>query len=308
MKELLQIYFKGMLMGVSDLVPGISGGTIAFITGIYQRLISVISKLHPQQFLELLKAFFKTHSTSKFSSKKSKESDSFTYKFKKFDFDFLTILLAGVLTSIFLGAAGISYIFENYKQYTLAFFIGLILSSAFLIYESLEKRKSTFFLIIAGVILGSMLLFLPQQNLEYIPLYVIFLGGFIASSAMILPGISGSFILLILGIYPFVLSFINSPIVYYKELSILLIGVVCGILLLSKIINMALKNYKENVMGVLCGLVLGSLLIPLEDVITYASSSNLFFILFLFILGIGAGIGIKLLSSYNFKVSQNKKI
>lgn len=297
MKELLQIYFKGMLMGISDLVPGISGGTIAFITGIYQRLILVISSLHPKQFLELFNSIVKP------KAKRSNKFESFSNKIKKYDFDFLTTLLLGILTAIFLGAAGISYVFENYKEYTLSFFIGLILSSAFLIYESLPKRKDMFVLIMVGIILGTSLLLLPQRGLEHLPLYFILLGGFIASSAMILPGISGSFILLILGIYPFVLSFVSSPFVYFKELIIFLIGVICGILLLSRVINFALKNYKEKVMAVLCGLVFGSLLIPLNDVTNHLSEIKIYIVVILFLLGIGAGITIKLLSNYTSKSS-----
>lgn len=290
MKSLLQIYFKGILMGISDLIPGISGGTIAFITGIYQRLILVLSQLSLKQFIDIFKEFTKPKTSLK------KKSQGFFKKIKDLDFDFLGILFLGILTAIFLGATGISYVFENYTQYTLAFFIGLILSSAYIIFESISKKKHHYFIILFGAIIGASLIFLPQQNNETISLFWIFLGGFIASSAMILPGISGSFILLVLGIYPFVLSFLSSPFSYITELLLLVLGVIMGILFLSKLIHIALERYKEKVLSLLIGLILGGLLLPLRDISRTIQEVEIGIILFLFLLGIGAGVLLKSIS------------
>lgn len=277
-------------MGIADLVPGISGGTIAFITGIYQRLILVLSQLSLKQFINIFKEFTKPKTSLK------KKSVGFFKKIKELDFDFLGILFLGILTAIFLGATGISYVFENYTEYTLAFFIGLILSSAYIIFESISKKKGHYFIMVIGLLIGASFIFLPQQSNDTISLLWIFLGGFIASSAMILPGISGSFILLILGIYPFVLSFLSSPLLYITELLILILGIIMGILLLSKLIHIALERYKEKVLSLLTGLIVGGLLLPLNDISKTIAEVEIGIILLLFVLGIGGGVLLRSIS------------
>jgi len=176
------IYLKGMLMGVSDLVPGVSGGTIALITGIYQRLINAIASVN----LNTVKQLFSGHIKS---------------MWKHIDGWFLVAVFAGVLSAIFLLASAINYLLEVHSVLTWSFFFGLILSSAILLMTN-NKSNAWFnwLLLGVGVVLGY---YLSTQSIGSLPggLLGIFLAGMIAICAMILPGISGSLILILLGKY-----------------------------------------------------------------------------------------------------------
>lgn len=268
-------------MGLADLVPGISGGTIAFITGIYERFISAIAGIGKKQFISL------------FSTLRKKEFRKTIVQCKKFDYGFLLLVLGGILSALLIGAAGISYLFENYQGYTLTFFVGLIISSCFIMYEDIKKNISSFVLLFIGFLLGLLLLLLTPSNLTAVPLSILLLGGFIASSAMILPGISGSFILLVLGLYPLVLSYLSSPLTHLIPLLIFLLGVVAGIVVLSRVLNKILKIHRNCVISLLLGLVIGALLVPISMISQEINSLNYYVVGLLLVLGISLGIILK---------------
>ncbi len=253
MKENFFIYLKGIAMGLCDLVPGISGGTIALITGIYQRFITALSHFNPKVLTNLIKYFF------------SKKKKLYLKEIKKLDLIFLLILFSGILTAIVLGSKLMNYLLTNYLNFTFAFFVGLIIASLPLINKHIEKDKSRNFLIL-GFILGFSIYFLkPHYLLEPSLLYVFF-GGFVAITAMLLPGISGSFILLILGLYSYIIEALSE--LNFLVLLIFILGTISGIISSSKFISYLLEKHKTKTLSALLGLVVGTIAIPLSQVFT----------------------------------------
>ena len=181
------ILLKGMLMGIADLIPGVSGGTIALITGVYKDLISALNNIN-------LKNIFK---------------DLFKI-FKSNKFDFLSVLGLGIILSIILFSKLILFLLENYNNQISSFFFGLIICS---VYVLLKKVKPIKILDIILLLFSSFIIYqLLKINAfeKEIDITYIFMCGFLCSSAMILPGISGSYILLILGAYQFMLKKLNT--------------------------------------------------------------------------------------------------
>lgn len=229
-------------MGFCDLIPGISGGTIAFITGIYERLIKAISNV---------------------------------LKFKFTDFKFLLTLFTGMFIAIFLGSHLMHYLLEDYYKFTISFFIGLILASGIkIIQKNKINSKKDFLFLFIGLIIGLLLIFIVPLNL--VPsLYYIFFAGFLAISAMFLPGISGSFILLIMGVYSYMIDVLK--LIKIKEIIVFMLGALAGAFFISKLVSYLFKINKKNVLLFLSGLVFGSLSVPINMVFQF----NILFIEFI---------------------------
>ncbi|HSW38838.1 MAG TPA: DUF368 domain-containing protein, partial [Acidobacteriota bacterium] len=189
------IFLKGILMGIADVIPGVSGGTIAFITGIYKRLVNGI--INVSAFLYGLPGFF---------TKREKIS------FKKIDFGLFIPLLMGIWTAIFVSSKYILSLMQNYPGAVYSFFVGLIFASACLIYRKTESKNSWNYLFLAlGVIAGFSISALnPSTGLSAPGYPYLFLMGAIAVCAMILPGVSGAYLLLLFGQYEFMLSVISN--------------------------------------------------------------------------------------------------
>ena len=254
--QFLILYLKGVFMGICDVIPGISGGTIAFITGIYFQLISSINafpKLVPKKFNWL--------------RKRNKESwKELLRGIKDLNLPFLITLFAGIGTAILLGSRLIKYLLGTYEAYTLTFFIGLILSSTAIIYSHIETHKPANKLYGAiGLLLGISLAILVPADIA-ITLPYIFFGGFISIVAMFLPGISGSFILLIMGLYESLLDALHSPFQNIHIIIVFGIGAVLGALTIAKIIDYIFRKDKCRALYILAGLVIGALIIPLLKV------------------------------------------
>ena len=237
----LFVTLKGMLMGIADLVPGVSGGTIALITGVYKDLITAISNINIKIFKE-----------------------SFSKKFKSNKFDILFFLVFGIIVSISIFSSLILFLLKNYENQISSFFFGLILAS---IYVLLKQTKNLKILDLAILIFTALLMSQIIENIivdQQINYSYIFLCGFICSSAMILPGISGSYILLILGAYQFILEKLNSIFVAGSDSYIyvlnFIIGGIFGIIIFSRIIKWLLTNYENKTMIIMVGLILGSVL------------------------------------------------
>ncbi len=231
-------YFKGMLMGIADLVPGVSGGTIALITGIYERLINAIAAAN----LDTLKLLFK---------------GKIAPAWRQIDGWFLLAVFAGILTSIFLFASLLKHLFTTHPVLTWSFFFGLIVASAILLINK-NKSKAWFdwlFLLI-GILLGYML---STQSLGYLPegAFGVLLAGMIAICAMILPGISGSLILILLGKYHTILDAVHDK--NWLTLSIFAAGCVIGLMVFSRLLKWLLANYHNTTLYTLAGLMLGTL-------------------------------------------------
>ena len=233
------ILLKGMLMGIADLIPGVSGGTIALITGVYKDLISALNNISLKNiFKDLLK------------------------NFKSNKFDFLSVLGLGIILSIILFSKLILFLIENYNNQISSFFFGLIICS---VYVLLKKVKPIKILDIILLLFSSFIIYqLLKINAfeKEIDIIYIFMCGFLCSSAMILPGISGSYILLILGAYQFMLKklntvFLNDSDSHLYILSFVL-GAISGILIFSRIIKWLFKNYENKTLVVMIGFILGS--------------------------------------------------
>ncbi len=271
MKTIL-LFLKGVLMGICDLIPGISGGTIAFITGIYPKLISPVKAFSPQLLKNLITYPFNKNQQLK-------------QNLKALNLPFLITLFLGIATALLLGSKLIKFLLENYFAYTLAFFIGLIIISSKILFTHIKNHKPLNISFgIIGFIIGLSFIILIPASITPTPLYI-FLGGFIAISAMFLPGISGSFILLILGLYEFMINALHDPTHNIKIILIFLIGAIHGAFAISRLISYLFKKDKCKTIYVLLGLVLGALSIPIKQIIQ-SQPSNWPLIAIYFALGI----------------------
>lgn len=237
---------KGACMGAADVIPGVSGGTIAFITGIYDQLIGSINSIDSTA----VKLLF---------SGKIKEL------WKHINGNFLISLFAGILVSVLALAGLMQYLLEHHPIQTWAFFFGLIVASSIFILKGIEgwNLKAVAFVIL-GVILGIVVCTLsPTQTPD--ALWFIFLSGATAICAMILPGISGSFILLILGKYKYIMGTITGVTTGTAVgeglviLGVFAVGAVCGILAFSRFLHWLLARYHKQTLLVLAGFIIGSL-------------------------------------------------
>ena len=258
----LDVFLKGMLMGICDLVPGISGGTIAFVTGIYERLVRDVSKVLSFSVIwEILLI------SLLFLIKPRKNRLSDVKKvYGMYDIAFLLTLFLGLIVAIILGSRIILFLLDEYFVFTMSFFVGLIVSSSAVIYKRIDDHKVNDRLIgVLGFVVGGLLLFLVPISLN-VSLGYVFLSGFIGVGAMFLPGISGSYLLYILGSYEYVLYAVRD--FDFNVIVVFVLGAFLGAIFISKFILFMFKNYKSKMLYFLFGFVLGALLIPIRDVMT----------------------------------------
>lgn len=237
-KDYALLMLKGIGMGAADVVPGVSGGTIAFIVGIYEELIDSIKSIN----LTSLKMLF---------------SLKFGRFWKAVNGNFLLAIISGIGISIFSLAKLITYLLVHEPVLVWAFFFGLVLASIWFVSREVTKWNAK---TVAGFVLGAVAAYVitvitPAETPD--DLWFIFLCGAIAICAMILPGISGSFILVLLGKYFFIMEAVKS-----LRMSILLVfagGAVIGISLFSRALSYALHRFHNITIAVLSGFMLGSL-------------------------------------------------
>lgn len=278
MKDKILIFLKGVMMGICDLIPGISGGTIAFITGIYERLINAVKSFSLKILYDVFILAFG----------KKERLKSLKQRIKKLDLGFLLILLAGILTALLLGARVIKFLLTNYFAYTLSFFIGLILASSKTIYDNIkEHNKGNVFFGFIGFVIGILLLKLVPVVAPS-NMYYVFFGGFIAISAMFLPGISGAFILLIMGLYESMIDVLQDVLGNINWILVFTAGALLGAFTISRIIAFLFKKYKSRILYLLLGLVIGALGIPIKKIFQTASFEiwNIFMMVFFLLLGV----------------------
>ena len=255
-KEAILIFIRGVLMGSADIVPGVSGGTIALITGIYGHLVEAISKIS----FGFVKPLFKGDLRG-FWSKLLEE----------IDFKFFIPLVLGIGVAFLTLAKVVTYCMDVHTALTYSFFLGLIIASAVILFKKIKKIniKHVVFAVI-GMILTYIFVSLNPIAANH-SLLVLFISGMIAICAMILPGISGSFLLLLLGQYEYMLNALHQ--FHLSEIIVFVVGALIGILGFSKILNFLLKNHEEVTMAFLIGVMLGSLKVPAVEV-TNAVSLN----------------------------------
>jgi putative membrane protein len=262
----LIVFFKGLFMGFSDLLPGISGGTIALITGIYQEFINSIRAITqlPFSFLTYISIVLKKQSSFE---EKISQQNILKETIKEINIQFFAPLALGIFLAIFLGAHLITFLLKDFYIITMTFFLGVILASIIILYKKVNNH--TFFstlLFILFFLLGTSFIFLKNLSLTTTFWWYYLIIGFIASMAMMLPGISGSFILLIFGAYTTILTAIKQPFSHIPLLIIFAIGIFLGFFVLSKVLIKQFKKNNSQTYMALSGLVLGALIIPIQSI------------------------------------------
>ena len=240
MKADLSLFAKGVAMGAANVIPGVSGGTIALITGIYERLINALK-------------------SGDITSLKLLLSGKFSDFWQRIDGRWLSILIAGVAISIVTLAKLFEYLLEHHEQLTMAFFFGLILVSIWYVAKRIEHWKPSVWVALAiGASVAILIATLAPAS-ENASFAYVFLCGVIAISSMILPGLSGSFVLIIMGNYALVIGAIST-----FSLSILLpmaLGCMVGLIVFSHVLAWVFKHYQDHTLALMTGFVVGSLVV-----------------------------------------------
>ncbi|WP_299211246.1 DUF368 domain-containing protein [uncultured Aquimarina sp.] len=269
LKDYLVISLKGIAMGAADVVPGVSGGTIAFISGIYEELISTINTLDLN--------FFKVW-----------KNEGFVSAWQKYNLSFLLALFMGIAISILSLAKAIKWLLHNEPLLLWSFFFGLVLASILYIGKQINSWNPKVFLsiILAAVISYFVTIAEPIASPE--SLWYLLFCGFIAIIAMILPGVSGAFILLILGAYQTFIGILNQfreglttmdfDMLWQAFYKIVIIGIgaITGLKLFSKVLNWMFNNHKNMTLALLTGFMIGSLnkIWPWKKVVSWRTNSE----------------------------------
>ena len=272
-------------MGIADIIPGVSGGTIALITGIYERLVQAINGVNVFVVREILRRRFK-----------------FAFRnIKKVDFPFLLPLLAGIVVSFLSLSHLLSFLLASYASPTYAFFFGLILSSAATVYRRIGKGNlGCIPFLVFGLIFGFWLVGLTSIYVSH-SLPIIFLSGSLAICAMILPGISGAFILLLLNQYRYMIDALHN--LLFDRIFLFVAGALVGILSFARLLEILLNRWRKKTLSFLVGLMVGSLRAPLQNVISCKESMIVPLISGL--MGVALIVLLELLSSKFFQSQDN---
>lgn len=232
------VTLKGMAMGAADVVPGVSGGTIAFISGIYEELITAINSIN-------------------FGILKSWKTDGFQSVWKSINGNFLLALFLGIFISLFSLATLVSWLLENEPVLLWSFFFGLVLASVFFVGKEIKRWNLG---IVVSLIMGAVIAYYittlpPSENIESLP--YLFLSGALAVCAMILPGISGAFILVLLGSYKTILDAVHGR--DFVIIATVGVGAIFGLLSFARLLKWMFSNFKNITLAILTGFILGSL-------------------------------------------------
>ncbi len=236
--DYLLIALKGFCMGSADVVPGVSGGTIAFITGIYEELIDSIKSID----LGALKVLRK---------------EGLAAAWKHINGWFLVAVFGGILVSVFSLAKILKYLLEHEPVLLWSFFLGLILASAIFVGRQIKNWNAITLLFL--VIGTGLALFIALSSTFTTPneLWFVFIVAAIAICAMILPGISGSFILVIMGQYSYILNAVDEK--DFKVILVFMAGAAVGLLSFARLVSFLFKKYRDATIGLLTGFMIGSL-------------------------------------------------
>ena len=253
--DYLIISLKGLAMGAADAVPGVSGGTIAFISGIYEELIATISNVNISLFKTLFKKGFKSF-------------------WEQLNGNFLLALLSGIIVSFVSFMRLAKYLIENEPVLIWSFFFGLIIASIYFVGKQITKWNIS---VIIGLLFGSIVAFyistLPSMATNESSFFLFFAGA-LAICAMILPGISGSFILVILGAYKTLSDALHD--FDFKKLLFFVSGALIGLLSFSHLLKWLFKHYHNLTLAILTGFIFGSLnkVWPWKETLTWHVNSK----------------------------------
>jgi putative membrane protein len=238
MRKYILTALKGMGMGAADVVPGVSGGTIAFISGIYEELINSLKSINLKALRMLLRFDLRAF-------------------WQAINGNFLLSVFAGVIISVVSLANLLTYLLATYPVLVWAFFFGLIVGSAIMIGRKIKKwNAGVVIALVVGVVIAYLITALsPTQTTE--ALWFVFISGMIAITAMILPGISGSFMLLLLGKYKFILTSLTE--IDVKVIITFIIGCASGLLAFSRVLSWMFARFHDLTVALLTGFMIGSL-------------------------------------------------
>jgi putative membrane protein len=238
LKNNIANFLKGFAMGTANVIPGVSGGTIALITGIFERMINSLKSFNFGALKLLLKGDFKAFVSHT-------------------DLGFLSVVMLGMIVSIFTVAKLLSFLFLNYPIFIWSYFFGLIIASIWLVGKTISTYNTTviLFIILGTAIAASITILSPaRENDSFLYLVIC---GVVAICSMILPGISGSFVLVLMGNYALVLRSITE--LNITNLAAIAIGCAIGLPAFSHLLSWLYKQYKNQTIAVLTGFILGSL-------------------------------------------------
>jgi putative membrane protein len=256
LKDYIIISLKGMAMGAADVVPGVSGGTIAFISGIYEELLNSISSFNLSLFFVL-------------------KNEGFMKVWKMVNGRFLLALFIGICISVLSLAKLIENLLENHPILIWSFFFGLVLASIIYIAKQIKIWNIKCYLyLIFGLIFAYYITTLNPVLTQNSSPWFLFLAGMIAICAMILPGISGSFILVLLGAYKPILNAINTK--DFFSIIIFMAGAILGLLTFSRVLKWLFSKYKNYTLALLIGFITGSLnkIWPWKETISWRTNSK----------------------------------
>lgn len=240
---------KGVAMGVADIIPGVSGGTIAFISGIYEHLIAAINSVRPVHALSFLKLIlFFWHGEKRDEALKS---------LAEIQWGFLISLGTGIVSAILLMSRIVPYFLKTYPFYTYALFFGLIVASIPMIFTKMNRDVPSYGLLALFAVLMYLLMGDANQLTGSTALPYVFMSGALAICAMILPGISGSYILVLLGQYLIVLEALHNRDLLL--LSVFICGIAVGIMSFTRFLKYLLSRHHSATMAALTGIMIGSL-------------------------------------------------
>jgi len=236
---------KGAAMGIAEVIPGVSGGTIAFITGIYERLLNVIKSIG----LDLWTSYRK---------------DGIKGIWKTLDGVFLSSLIGGMVVGIVIGVFLITYLLETYPLLVWSYFFGLIVVSALFVAKEIHSwdGQKIFAIVLGAAVAYLITVGVPAPGNP--ALYYVFISGAIAVSALLLPGISGSFILLLMGMYSYVIPTVKEALKTFEIDKLIILvtfgsGMLAGMVVFSRVLSWTFKNYHDMTLSVLTGFLIGSL-------------------------------------------------
>jgi len=254
-RDYLVVSLKGLAMGAADVVPGVSGGTIAFISGIYEELITSLNNIN----IVLIKTLF---------------SKGFSAAWKQLNGNFLLALFAGIGISILSLAKALEWLLHNEPILLWSFFFGLVLASIIFVAKQISKwNLSSMIVLLIGAFIAYYIS--TMASLGGSDSYgFLFMAGALAICAMILPGISGAFILVLLGAYEPVLKALNNWDI--KTIAIVGAGAIVGLLSFSKILKWLFNNYRNLTLALLTGFIIGSLykIWPWKEVLSFRTNSK----------------------------------
>ena len=247
-------FLKGFAMGTANVIPGVSGGTIALITGVFERMINSIKSFNINALKLLLKRDFKAFAAHT-------------------DIGFLLVLLMGMVVSIFTVARVLSYFFDHYPIFIWAYFFGLILASVWMVGKTINKFNLPAIILLlvgAGIAISISVLSPARENDSFLYLVIC---GVVAVCSMILPGLSGSFVLVLMGNYELVLRSVNE--LNVVNLAAIAIGIAIGLPSFAYLLSWLYKKFKDQTIALLTGFILGSLAIIWPWKNSFDSARNL---------------------------------